>query len=96
MEKHKNNLFEDILYREQKQSKNANLQLNDFIVQTALIEIYLELRKDDSSLSLFKDFPDLDIEQFDVSSLILNNLNYNKEDLSELVATNNQSWNSVC
>ena len=81
METHKD---EDIIQRK-KTIENANLQLNDFIVQTALIEIYLELRKDDSSLSLFKDFPDLDIEQFDVSSLILNNLNYNKEDFSELV-----------
>ena len=52
------------------------------MIQTALIEVDLELRKYDSSLSLFKDFPDLDIERFDVSSLILNNLNYNKEDFS--------------
>ena len=64
---HKNNLCEDILYRVQKQTKKKYLKLNDFMIQTALIEIDLELRKYDSSLSLFKDFPDLDIERFDVS-----------------------------
>ena len=80
---HKNNLCEDILYRKRKETKNTNLQLNGFMIQTALIEVDLEFRKYDSSLSLFKDFPDLDIERFVVSSLILNNLNYNKEDLSE-------------
>ena len=86
-----------ILYIENQNNRKMQIfKLKDFIVQTALIEIDLELRKYDSSLSLFKDFPDLDIEQFDVSSLILNNLNYNKEDLSEFVATNNHSWNSVC
>ena len=53
------------------------------MIQTALIEIDLELRNYDSSLSLFKDFPDLFIERFDVSSFILNNLNYNKKVLSE-------------
>ena len=41
---HKNNLCEDILYRVQKQTKKTYLKLNDFMIQTALIEIDLELR----------------------------------------------------
>ena len=37
-------MCEDILNREQKKNENTNLQLNDFMIQTALIEIDLELR----------------------------------------------------
>jgi hypothetical protein len=91
-EKHKQNL-DDLLYQNQKKSNNFNLDLDNRTIQIALIEINQELLKYDKTISLFKDFPDISIPIDKIPSIILKQLNYNKQQLKINVKENLSKFN---
>jgi len=86
-----NSLCEDILYRQKK--KNSNIEINSEIINEALLDIESTLNKYSMSLLSFNQFPEIEFNQFQQDNLLNQYLNYDQEELQNIITTNYSTFN---